>query len=100
MDEILPCGGAEWQDAQDRFNKTMVGLSNRSAESLEAKWKKCKGVKKSTGDPTCPPNVLRAKVCIHMYHFLILFQFIERHFSHLLRDTFRILIFLLIYSVL
>jgi hypothetical protein len=55
MDEILPCGGAEWKDAQDRFNKTMGGLSNRSADSLKAKWKKYKGVKNPLVIPLVHP---------------------------------------------
>lgn len=80
-DDIVPCGAAEWNRVEELFNTKMGGLSNRSAESLKGKWKKYKQEKKPTGNPTCPPNVFRAKVYIHMYQFLFLFEFIKSNFS-------------------
>jgi hypothetical protein len=84
MDDICPTGGSEWKRVEEAFNRKMGGQSNRTADSLKLKFKKYKIEKKPqpTGDPDCPPNVVRAKVCKHAYQFLLLLYFIERNFSH------------------
>ena len=42
------------------FNRSFRG-SEREGDDLKNKYKKLKNVKKPTGDPSCPPEVVRAK---------------------------------------
>ena len=60
IEEIEPCGGEEWNLIASRYNAHFGGES-RSCEDLKNKFKTLKGVKKPTGDPSCPPEVIRAK---------------------------------------
>jgi hypothetical protein len=60
--EILPCGGNEWESVSVLYNSNRLAwMSDRDGESCKTKFKSLKNVKKPTGDPTCPPNVKRAK---------------------------------------
>jgi len=61
-EEMLPCGGDEWNQVALEFNRTFKATgSNREGEDLRLKFKKLKNHKKPTGDPDCPPHVKRSK---------------------------------------
>ena len=60
IEEIEPCGAEEWNSVASRYNAHFGGES-RSGDDLKNKFKTLKGVKKPTGDPSCPPEVIRAK---------------------------------------
>ena len=62
IEENLPCGGNEWEAVAMRFNRSLPnGVASRDADSLKAKFKSLRNVKKPTGDPSCPEEVKRAK---------------------------------------
>ena len=60
IEEIEPCGAEEWNSVASRYNAHFGGES-RSGDDLKYKFKTLKGVKKPTGDPSGPPEVIRAK---------------------------------------
>ena len=64
----LPRGGEEWVTVSTDYNitrlqlPTLVSRPERDADSCKTKFKALKNVRKPTGDPTCPPQVKRAKL--------------------------------------
>ncbi len=61
-EEILPGGPNEWCQVAAAFNLNRPPLVvSRDEDSLRNKFKALKNVRKPTGDPTCPPDVRRAK---------------------------------------
>ncbi len=61
-EEILPAGPNEWNQLAAAFNFNRPPLIvGRDEDSLRNKFKALKNVRKPTGDPTCPPDVKRAK---------------------------------------
>jgi hypothetical protein len=62
VEEILPHGQEMWVRCAEVYqSRVEQGYEVRDAESLRAKFKTLRLVKKPTGDPICPPNVVRAK---------------------------------------
>ena len=65
-EQRLPFGNDEWEELALDFNRTMRIFNplaqGRDGNSLKAKFKSLKNVRKPTGDPTCPPMVRRAKL--------------------------------------
>lgn len=60
--EELPLGANEWALVEKRFNDDGDDVAvMRDQDSLKKKFDKLAATKKSTGDPTCPPDVRRAK---------------------------------------
>jgi hypothetical protein len=62
IEESHPCGIDEWDLIAASFNSHFGNGENRSGEDLRNKFKALKNVRKPTGDPDIPPNVLRAKL--------------------------------------
>ncbi len=65
---IKPTGGYMWNRVTEMYNskdernfRNMADLPYRDLESIRTKWKALKNMKKPTGDPDCPLNVVRAK---------------------------------------
>ncbi|CAM9840781.1 unnamed protein product, partial [Ectocarpus fasciculatus] len=56
----LPMGMDQWEAVASEYN-VHFPRTPRVAESLRVKYKALKNMKKSTGDPTCPTPVKRAK---------------------------------------
>jgi hypothetical protein len=51
-----------WEQVTERFNSEKDERApNRDVDAIRNKFKHLKNVPKPTGDPTCPPNVIRAK---------------------------------------
>ena len=61
IEESNPCGIDEWDQIASTFNSHFGNGENRSGDDLRNKFKALKNVRKPTGDPDIPPNVLRAK---------------------------------------
>jgi hypothetical protein len=62
VEEILPHGQEMWVRVAEAYQSRVdPGYEVLDAESLRAKFKTLRLVKKPTGDPVCPPNVVRAK---------------------------------------
>jgi hypothetical protein len=61
IEESNPCGIDEWDQIASTFNSHFGNGENRSGDDLRNKFKALKNVRKPTGDPDVPPNVLRAK---------------------------------------
>lgn len=66
VEKMLPIGQNEWESLVVLFNRSMYNLIGTNAvprdyESLRNKFKTLRNNKKPTGDPTCPPEVKRAK---------------------------------------
>ena len=61
--EIQPLGSNMWSLVEKTYNQwaVNVGRPERDAESLKLKFDKLANTKKSTGDPSCPADVRRAK---------------------------------------
>lgn len=58
----LPLGANEWAVVEQRFNDNGDDIAViRDQDSLKEKFDKLAATKKSTGDPTFPPDVRRAK---------------------------------------
>jgi hypothetical protein len=62
IEEFHPRGIDEWDLIAASFNSHFGNGENRSGDDLRNKFKALKNVRKSTGDPNIPPNVLRAKL--------------------------------------
>jgi hypothetical protein len=62
IEESHPCGIDEWDLIAASFNSHFGNGENRSGEDLRNKLKALKNVRKPSGDPDIPPNVLRAKL--------------------------------------
>ena len=61
VEEILPHGQEMWVRCAESYqSRVETGYEVRDADSLRAKFKALRLVKKPTGDPHCPPNVIRA----------------------------------------
>jgi hypothetical protein len=60
IEEILPIGSQEWE-AVERQHRSMYPESDRNQEALKRKFGKLYLKKIPTGDPHCPPEVIRAK---------------------------------------
>ena len=65
VEERLPLGGNEWDTLSLQYNvrraMDLQWAPERDPDSCRTKFKTLKNVKKPTGDPTCPPNVRKAK---------------------------------------
>lgn len=64
-EEMLPLGGNHWNELALAYNREVPevyprGVS-RNAEALKRKFKALKNMSKPTGNPDCPPEVMRAK---------------------------------------
>ena len=60
----LPQGPAQWETVQVMYNSSIPkesGWTLRDVESIRRKFKMLRSVQKPTGDPYCPPSVVRAK---------------------------------------
>ncbi len=56
----LPLGIDEWDLIATTFNLYFGAASSRSGDDLKNKFKSLKNSKKPTGDPECPPEIVRA----------------------------------------
>jgi len=55
-------GQYKWERVCRLYNqRTEKGAPYRNEESIRNKWRSLKNASKPTGDPNCPPNVVRAK---------------------------------------
>ena len=68
VEALLPMGQDDWMELALQHNRHMLsfnptGNSARTHESLKQKFKTLKNSKKPTGDPDCPPEIVRAKRC-------------------------------------
>jgi hypothetical protein len=62
VEEILPHGQEMWNRVAEAYqSRVEPGYEVRDAELLRTKFKALRLVKKPTGDPVCPPKVVRAK---------------------------------------
>jgi len=63
VDEVQPLGANMWSLVEQKFNEwaKSVGRPTREEGSLKSKFDKMANTKKSTGDPSCPPEIRRAK---------------------------------------
>eukprot|EP01032_Pedospumella_encystans_P027774 gene27774-31374_t len=68
IEEWLPAGPQMWDNACINYNRELkeradeIGtFPQRDLDSMKTRWKILKNAKKPTGDPTCPPDVKRAK---------------------------------------
>lgn len=68
VEALLPTGELEWESVAAEYNKiisakfpTMSRRMVRDCDSLRNKFKGLRNIRKPTGDPTCPPTVVRAK---------------------------------------
>ncbi len=62
VEVVLPFGGNMWETVELQYNTALpIVMAPRTAESCKTKFNKLKGVRKPTGDPTCPDEVRRAK---------------------------------------
>lgn len=60
--DVLPLGANEWATVAERFNNESGAAGTyRDQDSLKKKFDKLANMKKSTGDPSCPPEVRAAK---------------------------------------
>ena len=61
-EEIKPLGAERWERVGERFRSHFsLSAFPRDTDSLKAKFKTLRLVKKPTGHPDCPPFVKRAK---------------------------------------
>ena len=58
---VLPQGGHVWAKVTSQFNQEEATTCVRDADSIKRKFISLKNHKKPTGDPECPPEVVRAK---------------------------------------
>ncbi len=59
---VLPYGGNMWDDVERQYNTGLpIFMAPRTADSCKTKFNKLKSIRKPTGDPSCPPEVRRAK---------------------------------------
>lgn len=62
--DIQPLGANDWALVEQQFNNSAdpddIALT-RDQDSLKKKFDKMAATKKSTGDPSCPPHIRRAK---------------------------------------
>ena len=61
VEERLPMGGEQWEALTNEYNRGFPADRQRDMDSLRLKFKTLKNKRKPTGDPTCPPEVRRAK---------------------------------------
>lgn len=61
VESVLPQGGNGWEKVSSLFNKKEAIVVARDTDSLKRKFILLKNHKKPTGDPSCPPEVARAK---------------------------------------
>ena len=63
VEQVLPIGANMWALVSLRFASwaQRAGRPERDQESLKSKFDKLANTKESTGDPSCPPDVRRAK---------------------------------------
>lgn len=61
LEEIIPVGGDEWATVERRYNESLPTDRERTIESLRRKYQSLYLSKKPTGDPHCPPEVIRSK---------------------------------------
>ena len=63
VEQHEPLGANEWALVRAAFSEEAqrVGRPERDQDSLKSKFDKLVNTKKKTGDPTCPPQVRRAK---------------------------------------
>lgn len=66
--EWLPGGPNQWENVALNYNRQLkdptkfdVVYRQRDVESMKVKFKNLRNMAKPTGDPTCPPDVKRAK---------------------------------------
>jgi hypothetical protein len=62
--DILPHGQEMWLRVQEKYNADIPsdqGFPARDSDSLKNKFKQLRNMSKPTGDPDCPPTVIRAK---------------------------------------
>lgn len=61
VQEVLPLGGNGWEKVQQIFSRNQAITTARDADACKRKFIALKNHRKPTGDPDCPPNVVRAK---------------------------------------
>lgn len=65
VEERLPFGQEEWDSLALEYHRRLSRFTDdpytRNGMSLRTKFKHLKNKRKPTGDPTCPPEVVRAK---------------------------------------
>ncbi|KAI9990531.1 hypothetical protein PInf_018085 [Phytophthora infestans] len=62
VEQILPLGSAQWDDVHYAYNRNLPAeWPQRDSDSLRRKFYALKNAKKPTGDPSCPPEIRRAK---------------------------------------
>lgn len=62
VEQILSLGSAQWDDVHYAYNRNLPAeWPQRDSESLRRKFYALKNAKKPTGDPSCPPEIRRAK---------------------------------------
>lgn len=58
---LLPSGSYQWDQVTNEYNKGLRNEDTREADALKNKFNRLRSARKPTGDPTCPPDVQRAK---------------------------------------
>jgi hypothetical protein len=67
VEETLPRGQQEWLTVVTEYNQRRIAwMAERDEEQIRNKFKALRNTKKPTGDPTCPPNIRRAKQLMHL----------------------------------
>ncbi|RHY15888.1 hypothetical protein DYB32_010705 [Aphanomyces invadans] len=60
IDDVMPAGGNEWEEVAAGFNGGPYPF--RDSDAIKRKYYMLRNHAKTTGDPTCPPEVVRAKL--------------------------------------
>jgi hypothetical protein len=61
LDDIVPCSRVEWMEVATLYNHQFRSKPPRSFDNLRRKFNLMSNCKKPTGDPTIPPEILKAK---------------------------------------
>ncbi|KAK9490524.1 hypothetical protein V1508DRAFT_399829 [Lipomyces doorenjongii] len=63
VEQVKPAGPAKWDQVMDLYEEYCIenGRASRDVAALRRKFNQMLNLPKPTGDPTCPPDVRRAK---------------------------------------
>lgn len=61
IERLLPSGSYQWDQVANEYNKGLRNEDTRDADALKNKFNRLRSARKPTGDPTCPPDIQRAK---------------------------------------
>lgn len=61
VEKVLPLGASGWERVETAYNRASGGHPYRDIAAIRLKFTTLKNTRKPTGDPSCPPAVVRAK---------------------------------------